>query len=468
MKLFGNPIKGLVKTMLAFGFMSAMGVTPLFAQATNTLAGLVANNGTLTIGDKIFSGFSYTASGLTSFNPTNIIVTATGSNGIDYLTWSGNISLVSTGITSAVLLLKYIVTANRGVINMIDQSYSGSVTNGLLSVDETATSPGAPTAHSHLDAGFGPPDVSDPNVYPNGPFDIGENDLLSIVPAQTTLHVTKAISPAVISPSGGSVTITQVEQSFHQNSGTLANLVANNGTLTIGDKTFTNFTFEVTGLNSFNPTNIIVTATESNGVDYLTWSGNISLVSTGIATANLLLNYIVTANRGVINMIDQSYAGSTTNGLLSVDETAATDAFGGTVVGYSHLQIGDTNDPPAEPVQGDNLNVNPAQSVLYVTKAIGFGVISTSGGSVTITQVEQSFHQVIPPTLAIQLVNPTNPMMVKVLWPSSSTNWTLWQNTNLVTTNWSSNSLSISNDNTNKSITVSPATGNLFFRLSNP
>jgi hypothetical protein len=221
-------------------------------------------------------------------------------------------------------------------------------------------------------------------------------------------------------------------------------------------------------LNSFNPTNIIVTATESNGVDYLTWSGNISLVSTGIATANLLLNYIVTANRGVINMIDQSYAGSTTNGLLSVDETAATDAFGGTVVGYSHLQIGDTNDPPAEPVQGDNLNVNPAQSVLYVTKAIGFGVISTSGGSVTITQVEQSFHQVIPPTLAIQLVNPTNPMMVKVLWPSSSTNWTLWQNTNLVTTNWSSNSLSISNDNTNKSITVSPATGNLFFRLSNP
>ena len=468
MKLFGNPIKGLVKTMLAFGFMSAMGVTPLFAQATNTLAGLVANNGTLTIGDKIFSGFSYTASGLTSFNPTNIIVTATGSNGIDYLTWSGNISLVSTGITSAVLLLKYIVTANRGVINMIDQSYSGSVTNGLLSVDETATSPGAPTAHSHLDAGFGPPDVSDPNVYPNGPFDIGENDLLSIVPAQTTLHVTNAISPAVISPSGGSVTITQVEQSFHQNSGTLANLVANNGTLTIGDKTFTNFTFEVTGLNSFNPTNIIVTATESNGVDYLTWSGNISLASGGFVTASLSLNYTVTANSGSISMIDQRYTGSVTNGSVLINETATS---AGAPIVHSQLSVNDVSDPntypsgPFDVGENDLLSVTPPQTTLYVNKGISLVVI---GGSITITQVEQSFHQVIPPTLAIQLVNPTNPMMVKVLWPSSSTNWTLWQNTNLVTTNWSSNSLSISNDNTNKSITVSPATGNLFFRLSNP
>jgi hypothetical protein len=455
MKLFGNPIKSLVKTMLVFGFTSAMGVTPLFAQVTNsgTLAGLT-NGGTLSIGDKTFTGFSYTASGLTSFNPTNITVTATESNGIDYLTWSGNISLVSGDLATASLLLNYIMTANSSSISMIDQRYIGSVTNGSVLINETATSAGAPTAHSQLSVN----DVSDPNTYPNGPFDIGENDLLSVTPPQSTLSVTKSISLVVI---GGSITIDQVEQSFHQNSGTLAGLT-NGGTLTIGDKTFTGFSYLASDLTSFDSTAITVTASESGGVDYLTWTGNISLASSSNTTANLLLNYIVTANPGAINMIDQSYTGSATNGLLAVDETAATGDFGGTVVGYSHLEVGDFSDPPAEPVQGDNLIINPAQSVLYVAKAISLAVISSSGGSITITQVEQSFHQVPPPTLAIQLIDPT---MVKVLWPSPSTGWTLWQNTNLGTANWSSNGSSVSDDNTNKSITISPATGNLFFRL---
>ena len=179
--------------------------------------------------------------------------------------------------------------------------------------------------------------------------------------------------------------------------GTLANL-ANGGTLSIDDKTFSGFSYQNSGLTSFDPTAITVTASESGGIDYLTWSGNISFVSGGIATADLALNYIVTANPGSINMIDQSYTGVATNGLLAIDETVATGAFGGTVVGYSHLEIGDNNDPPGEPVQGDNLVINPSQSVLYVTKDIGLAVISSSGGSVTIDQVEQSFHQVPEPT----------------------------------------------------------------------
>ena|ERR1017187_6843572 len=73
------------------------------AQASISLADLAGTPGaTLSIGDKTFSGFSYTASGLTSFDPNNIKVTATESGGIDYLTWSGNISLTSGGIATGI------------------------------------------------------------------------------------------------------------------------------------------------------------------------------------------------------------------------------------------------------------------------------------------------------------------------------------------------------------------------------
>jgi len=179
------------------------------------------------------------------------------------------------------------------------------------------------------------------------------------------------------------------------NSGTLAGLT-NGGTLSIGDKTFSGFSYQASDLTAFDPTNIIVTATETNGIDYLTWSGNISLVSGGIATADLLLNYIVTANRGTINMIDQAYTGSAINGFLAVDETAAIGAFGGPVAGYSHLQIGDFSDPPPEAL--DLLDIVPPETVLYVTKDMGFGVTSANGGFITISQVTQSFHQVPEPS----------------------------------------------------------------------
>jgi hypothetical protein len=161
------------------------------------------------------------------------------------------------------------------------------------------------------------------------------------------------------------------------------------GTISIGDKTFSGFSYTESGLTSFNAANITVTAYENGGVDYLTWSGNISL--TGVnATADLKLNYIVTASAGAIYMIDQAYTGSAQNGLLAVDETVATGSFGGTVVGYSHLQTGDLSDPPAE--ANDLLNIIPPQSSLYVTKDILLGVGSASG-LISITQVTQSFHQ---------------------------------------------------------------------------
>jgi formylglycine-generating enzyme required for sulfatase activity len=56
---------------------------------------------------------------------------------------------------------------------------------------------------------------------------------------------------------------------------------------------------------------------------------------------------------------------------------------------------------------------------------------------------------------------------VIILWPSASTGFVLQQNSNLATTNWTTSS-GISDDGTNKSITITSLTGNLFFRLSHP
>lgn len=52
-------------------------------------------------------------------------------------------------------------------------------------------------------------------------------------------------------------------------------------------------------------------------------------------------------------------------------------------------------------------------------------------------------------------------------WPSARTNWTLLQCTDL-TTGWSGYSGTISDDGTNKTVTNTTSSGNLYFRLSHP
>jgi hypothetical protein len=54
---------------------------------------------------------------------------------------------------------------------------------------------------------------------------------------------------------------------------------------------------------------------------------------------------------------------------------------------------------------------------------------------------------------------------VEISWPSPSTDWTLQQSSNLLATNWATTGSAISDNGTNKSITISPPTGDLFFRL---
>jgi hypothetical protein len=192
--------------------------------------------------------------------------------------------------------------------------------------------------------------------------------------------------------------------------------LSNGGSLTVGDKTFSNFSFTPTNLTSFNAAGIVVTASIApDGTYLLNYGGNIEFASTTTGGADLVLSYRVTANPGQISMIDQSYVGSAQVfggvGFLSVDESAN---VGGQTVANSHLQIGDISDPPAETtsinVIGDNLFLTPPQSVIDVIKDIHFGLVFgqpddvIQAGDITISSVTQSFHQVPDGGLSVSLL----------------------------------------------------------------
>ena len=54
-------------------------------------------------------------------------------------------------------------------------------------------------------------------------------------------------------------------------------------------------------------------------------------------------------------------------------------------------------------------------------------------------------------------------------WPANATNWTLLQNTNLATTNWTAfAAANVGNNGILKTATNQPAGGNKFFRLMHP
>lgn len=173
---------------------------------------------------------------------------------------------------------------------------------------------------------------------------------------------------------------------------TLANL-AMGGSIAVGDKTFTNFSYLPSGLTGFDASQITVTASIQNGIYFLSYKGDISLVTTSTATADLVLNYRVTAAAGLIDYIDQRYTGNAQGqpGFLAVDETVNA---GGATLANSHLNATDIFDFPGFEEVGDNLYVTPGQPFLNVTKDIAFGIVGP--GSIKLSLVEQSFHQNVP------------------------------------------------------------------------
>ena len=212
MKLSFNPIKVLGKTLLVVGLTSALGGASLYAQTIYTLGGLVNTGGSITIDDKTFSNFGWRSANATlSADAAALVVTASSSGGVDYLNWSGVIAVdntAGTGSSLGDLTLTYTVTANPGLINMIDQAYTPLQAtvpaSGQIIIGETVANNGIIVANSTLT--LNPPDLSDPPAEP------GDN--LNINPSVNQLAVIKDIT--ILANAGNVVGLNNVEQSFHQ------------------------------------------------------------------------------------------------------------------------------------------------------------------------------------------------------------------------------------------------------------
>ena len=176
----------------------------------------------------------------------------------------------------------------------------------------------------------------------------------------------------------------------------LSTLIAGNGSLTVGDKTFANF-----GVSANAPANIDVTVgSNGNGDYFIQFQGSISSGNGG--DVDIALQYSVTASGGwVISAIDQSFNfGAVGNGgTVIIAETVRSGGFGG--VGVAQSTVGfivgspDPNDPPGEASQGDQLSVNPGLTTVFVTKDIHL-IAAGAGSQVDATIINQSFHQTIP------------------------------------------------------------------------
>jgi hypothetical protein len=93
--------------------------------------------------------------------------------------------------------------------------------------------------------------------------------------------------------------------------------------------------------------------------------------------------------------------------------------------------------------------------------AMNGGNYSLTGGFWSLISVVQTIGS---PTLIV--THSGNSVIIS--WTSSSSGFTLQQNLDLKTSNWTTSGFSISDDGTNKSITITGQNGNLFFRLSHP
>ena len=91
-----------------------------------------------------------------------------------------------------------------------------------------------------------------------------------------------------------------------------------------------------------------------------------------------------------------------------------------------------------------------------------------TGGSYSLTGGFWALISVVQtpgvPNLVVSFVGPDS---VKVSWPNTGS-YTLLQNSNLGGGGWTTSGYGITTANGTNSITITPPTGNLFFRLSSP
>jgi PEP-CTERM motif len=167
------------------------------------------------------------------------------------------------------------------------------------------------------------------------------------------------------------------------------------GTISAGDKTFGDFSFTCVVGNCANEN--ISTSTISVEASIVGDTGFLQFTGDMISGSNVdfILRYTVTSSGPAIIMIDQSFnlSSAPPGGSIVIGEDVRTVSFFGTIVANSSISFLDLQDPAAE--VGDNLNVNPGQQKLWVTKDVN--IAPNVGAQVGTSVLTQSFHQATVP-----------------------------------------------------------------------
>ena len=131
-----------------------------------------------------------------------------------------------------------------------------------------------------------------------------------------------------------------------------------------------------------------------------------------------------------------------------------------------------TNNGRGRFVLAATLNVDKSPSAVVAADVNGDGkldLISANGDNTISVLLNTSTF--LPPTSAPPVAINIQACGLRVSWPSASAGWSLQQNPDLTTANWGPsgyNGYDISDDGTNRSLTIPSQPGNLYFRPLHP
>jgi formylglycine-generating enzyme required for sulfatase activity len=146
-----------------------------------------------------------------------------------------------------------------------------------------------------------------------------------------------------------------------------------------------------------------------------------------------------------------------------VNATGGTFTYNGTAQAGSGTATGGAGETLAVTLSYAGTNYGPTASAPSAAGA--YTVTASTAGDANNTAGSSSAVALTINQAVLTVTHSGNSVIIS--WPSASTGFVLQQNSNLATTNWTTSS-GISDDGTNKSITITSLTGNLFFRLSHP
>jgi hypothetical protein len=190
--------------------------------------------------------------------------------------------------------------------------------------------------------------------------------------------------------------------------------------------------------------------TNQLGQIYTAWTFNSPWL-----TDYLVFDSSAATNSSVPQLFDGAF--SNTNGSWTFYSDAATAYNAAVTDGFYNL-IRSGPDGRDGLVFATNYTFGSTETLIFAVADYGLG---DNAGGVSVLMAPPTTHV---PLLTIALVNPSN---VVVSWADTGSN-TLQQNTMLAGGIWMTNTSPITTLDGTNSITITPPTGNLFFRLSSP